>query len=80
MGQTKLFGDNGEDSLGDCIFEVSLDHETSCFYGFLTTDPICTSVGVTVLQLQGVAMVGSGQLEDIQPVSRSSPISSILVQ
>ena len=36
-------------AMGPGIFEVSLDHET---YGLLTTDPICTSVGLVALTLE----------------------------
>ena len=59
--------------LRDGIFEVSLDHETSCFYGLLTTDPISTLVGLVALQLWW-------GLEAICPILSSSAIFSTFVQ
>ena len=51
---------------------VSPDHETSCFYGILTTDPICTTISWAGCPVTGGG--GSGQLEGICPVSSSSAI------
>ena len=35
--------------VGRWHFEVLLDHETSCFVGLLTTDPIYTLIGLVAL-------------------------------
>ena len=52
MGHTKLFDNYGNGTPWEIeIIEVTLDHETSCFYGLWTSDPICTSVGLVALWL-----------------------------
>ena len=53
MGHTELFWQQCQwHLLEDSISEVTLEHETSCFYGLWTSDPICTPVGLIALWLQ----------------------------